>query len=155
MDESQPLLMSMTSGSSRRQSRNASYQTTNHEDLIETLDRTEQSRGSESLTSFGLNVSTEELSIWERSIRFVHDHFSQGVLHKTLGIVLVMCAGFSFTSSNVMQKFSVKELTFWQLLGNRAIIQFIGLGVVCVVSHVRRRCSTSHDRTLQEDDFDW
>ena len=59
MDESQPLLMSMTSGSSRRQSRNASYQTTNHEDLIETLDRTEQSRGSESLTSFGLNVSTE------------------------------------------------------------------------------------------------
>ena len=54
-----------------------------------------------------------------------------------------------------MQKFSVKELTFWQLLGNRAIIQFIGLGVVCVVSHVRRRCSTSYERTLQEDDFDW
>ena len=55
-----------------------------------------------------------------------------------------------------MQKFSVKELTFWQLLGNRAIIQFIGLGVVCVVSHVRRRCGTSsYERTLQEDDFDW
>ena len=54
-----------------------------------------------------------------------------------------------------MQKFSVKELTFWQLLGNRAIIQFIGLGVVCVVSHVRRRLSASYERTLQEDDFDW
>ena len=55
-----------------------------------------------------------------------------------------------------MQKFSVKELTFWQLLGNRAIIQFIGLGVVCVVSHVRRMCSrASYERTLQEDDFDW
>ena len=71
MDESQPLLMSMTSGSSRRQSRNTSYQTTNHEDLIETLDRTEQSRGSESLTSFGLNVSTEGnfLSLTWRAIQ--------------------------------------------------------------------------------------
>ena len=76
-------------------------------------------------------------SVWDRSVRFVNDNFSRSLLHKTFGIVMVMCAGFSFTSSNVMQKFSVKELTFWQLLANRAVLQFFGLGAVCLIKHLR------------------
>jgi hypothetical protein len=41
------------------------------------------------------------------------------------GISLVIFAGFSFTASNIIQKFYVPSLTFWQLLLHRAIVQVI------------------------------
>jgi len=61
----------------------------------------------------------------------------KATLCKIFGIILVMCAGFSFTSSNVMQKFSVRHLSFWQLLANRALVQLLGTGVFCIVRHCR------------------
>jgi len=87
-------------------------------------------------------------SMWNRSVRFVTDHVSMALVHKTIGVVMVMCAGFSFTSSNVMQKFSVKEVTFWQLLAVRAVIQFVGLGALCVYKHLRHGAEGGWARML-------
>ena len=64
-------------------------------------------------------TSEVDVSLWERSVQYVNETLSRTIWQKTLGVVLVLCAGFSFTSSNVMQKFAVRQLTFWQLLANR------------------------------------
>ena len=78
------------------------------------------------------------LSIWRRSWNWFKG-LSKGLVHKVFGVLLVMSAGFAFTSSNVMQKFSVKELNFWQLLANRAIVQTLVMGLICVVKQRTQR----------------
>ena len=55
------------------------------------------------------------------------------------GIALVMIAGFAFTGSNILQKFEVPELTFWQMLMNRAIVQTSLMIVVCIMMHNKYR----------------
>ena len=84
-----------------------------------------------------------DTSIWDRSVHYVTNVFSRSLLQRIIGVVLVMCAGFSFTSSNVLQKFSVRHLTFWQLLANRAILQFIGMGTFCFAMHIKNASSQS------------
>jgi len=48
-----------------------------------------------------------------------------------LGIFLVISAGFTFTASNVIQKFYLQSLTFWQLLLHRSIVQTSIMAIVC------------------------
>jgi len=76
-----------------------------------------------------------EASILERSIAYFTETYSRSTLYRVVGVVLVMCAGFSFTSSNVMQKFTVRHVTFWQLLSNRAVIQATVMGGCCCTAH--------------------
>jgi hypothetical protein len=49
------------------------------------------------------------------------------------GISLVIFAGFSFTASNIIQKFYVPTLTFWQLLLHRAIVQVLQKTYSCLI----------------------
>ena len=56
-----------------------------------------------------------------------------------LGILTVIMAGMCFTRSNIIQKFVIPELTFWQLLANRALIQTIVIGTTCLIMHYRYR----------------
>ena len=56
-----------------------------------------------------------------------------------LGVVLVILARMSFTGSNVIQKFVIPEVTFWQILAIRAIIQTIVVGFSCLVFHFKYR----------------
>ena len=56
-----------------------------------------------------------------------------------LGVILVILAGMSFTGSNVIQKFVIPEVTFWQLLATRATIQTLVLGFSCAVLHFKYR----------------
>ena len=60
---------------------------------------------------------------------------------KVLGVVLVIMAGMSFTGSNIIQKFVVPQLTFWQLLATRAFIQTLVVGATCLIMHLRYRPS--------------
>ena len=56
-----------------------------------------------------------------------------------LGVVLVILARMSFTGSNVIQKFVIPEVTFWQILAIRAIIQTLVMGFSCLVLHFKYR----------------
>ena len=58
---------------------------------------------------------------------------------QVLGVILVILAGMSFTGSNVIQKFVIPEVTFWQLLATRATIQTLVLGFSCAVLHFKYR----------------
>ena len=49
------------------------------------------------------------------------------------GIGLVIAAGFSFTASNIIQKFYVPTLTFWQLLLHRAIVQVCSIIFLVII----------------------
>lgn len=59
-------------------------------------------------------------------------------LKVVIGIGLVIAAGFSFTASNIIQKFYVPTLTFWQLLLHRAVVQVqipLTLCIKCLSSY--------------------
>ena len=56
-----------------------------------------------------------------------------------LGVVLVILARMSFTGSNVIQKFVIPEVTFWQILAFRAIIQTLVMGFACLILHFKYR----------------
>ena len=56
-----------------------------------------------------------------------------------LGVVLVILARMSFTGSNVIQKFVIPEVTFWQVLAIRATIQTIVMGFSWLVLHFKYR----------------
>ena len=55
--------------------------------------------------------------------------------NRILGVVLVIMAGMSFTGGNVIQKFVVPEVTFWQLLFTRALVQTTITGAACLIMH--------------------
>ena len=55
--------------------------------------------------------------------------------NRILGVVLVIMAGMSFTGGNVIQKFVVPEVTFWQLLFTRALVQTTLTGSACLIMH--------------------
>ena len=63
---------------------------------------------------------------------------------QVLGVILVILAGMSFTGSNVIQKFVIPEVTFWQLLATRATIQTLVLGFSCAVLHFKYRPGKIH-----------
>ena len=54
---------------------------------------------------------------------------------RILGVVLVIMAGMSFTGGNVIQKFVAPEVTFWQLLFIRALVQVTLTGATCLIMH--------------------
>ena len=56
-----------------------------------------------------------------------------------LGVVLVILARMSFTGSNIVQKFVIPEVTFWQILAIRAVIQTTIMAVSCLVWHFKYR----------------
>ena len=56
-----------------------------------------------------------------------------------LGVVLVILARMSFTGSNIIQKFVIPEVTFWQVLAIRAVIQTTVMGFSCLVLHFKYR----------------
>lgn len=93
---------------------------------------TDSSYGSETSSSNGeLKIEKQEkLPCWKSFV----------------GILMVIFAGFAFTASNVLQKFIVPTLTFWQLLLHRAIAQTILL--LIVTSWEGRRCNRSVVDTL-------
>ena len=69
------------------------------------------------------NSSTESVDEAVEQSRV--DEIEISPLKVAAGISLVIFAGFSFTASNIIQKFYVPTLTFWQLLLHRAIVQVI------------------------------
>ena len=56
-----------------------------------------------------------------------------------LGVVLVILARMSFTGSNIIQKFVIPGVTFWQILAIRAIIQTTIMAFSCLVWHFKYR----------------
>ena len=63
----------------------------------------------------------------------------QGPKFQLLGVVLVILARMSFTGSNIIQKFVIPEVTFWQVLAIRAVIQTTVMGFSCLVLHFKYR----------------
>ena len=59
--------------------------------------------------------------------------------NRILGVILVIMAGMSFTGSNIIQKFVIPEVTFWQLLFTRALVQTVLTGVTCLIMHYKFR----------------
>ena len=57
--------------------------------------------------------------------------------HRVLGVVLVILAGMSFTGSNIIQKFVIPEVTNWQLLFTRAVVQTLLTGLTCIFMHFK------------------
>ena len=56
-----------------------------------------------------------------------------------LGVVLVILARMSFTGSNIVQKFVIPGVTFWQILAIRAVIQTTIMALSCLVWHFKYR----------------
>ena len=61
--------------------------------------------------------------------------------NRILGVILVIMAGMSFTGSNVIQKYVIPEVTFWQLLFTRALVQTLLTSLTCIFMHVKFRSS--------------
>ena len=61
------------------------------------------------------------------------------VKNSILGVILVIMAGMSFTGSNIIQKFVIPEVTFWQLLFTRAFVQTLLTGCTCLIMHFKFR----------------
>ena len=61
--------------------------------------------------------------------------------HRVLGVVLVILAGMSFTGSNVIQKFVIPEVTNWQLLFTRALVQTVLTGLTFLFMHFKFKSS--------------
>ena len=72
-------------------------------------------------------------------INITADGTKSNSVTRALGVVLVITAGMCFTGSNIIQKFVVPEVTFWQLLVTRAIIQTVLLGTTCLIMHYKFR----------------
>ena len=62
-----------------------------------------------------------------------------GPKFQLLGVVLVILARMSFTGSNIVQKFVIPEVTFWQILAIRAVIQTTIMAFSCLVWHFQYR----------------
>ena len=59
--------------------------------------------------------------------------------NRVIGVILVIMAGMSFTGSNIIQKFVIPEVTFWQLLFTRALVQTVLTGLTCLIMHYKFR----------------
>ena len=59
--------------------------------------------------------------------------------NRVIGVILVIMAGMSFTGSNIIQKFVIPEVTFWQLLFTRALVQTVLAGLTCLIMHFKLR----------------
>ena len=59
--------------------------------------------------------------------------------NRAIGVILVIMAGMSFTGSNIIQKFVIPEVTFWQLLFTRALVQTVLAGLTCLIMHFKLR----------------
>ena len=61
--------------------------------------------------------------------------------NRILGVILVIMAGMCFTGSNVIQKYVIPEVTFWQLLFIRALVQTLLTSLTCIFMHFKFRAS--------------
>ena len=59
--------------------------------------------------------------------------------NRVIGVILVIMAGMSFTGSNIIQKFVIPEVTFWQLLFTRALVQTVLASLTCLIMHFKFR----------------
>jgi len=82
------------------------------------LESTDVEKDVENVNNLSTNQDVDDATI------VIHDH-ENSPLKVAAGISLVIFAGFAFTASNIIQKFYVPTLTFWQLLLHRAIVQVV------------------------------
>ena len=91
----------------------------------------------------------EEKNVTQRPSGSIDDELNKGrdkgvptPKFQLLGVVLVILARMSFTGSNIIQKFVIPEVTFWQILAIRAIIQTTIMAFSCLVWHFKYKPGT-------------